>query len=108
LPTGAESLFTANLYGKALLEMIALYEHLDNDSAAHECHLAYDEMKSRVESIAWDGEWYVRYFDDEGNPLGSSKNIYGQISLNAQSWPVFQALPLLNEAVERWIRYTKG
>ncbi|HEY44921.1 MAG TPA: glycosyl transferase [Anaerolineae bacterium] len=88
MPTGAESLFTANLYGKALLEMITLYEHLDNDSAVDECHLAYNEMKSRFESVAWDGEWYVRYFDDEGNPLGSSKNTYGQISLNAQSWPV--------------------
>jgi cellobiose phosphorylase len=88
MPTGAESLFTANLYGKALLEMIALYEHLDDASAAHECRLAYDEMRSHVESVAWDGEWYVRYFDDEGNPLGSSKNTYGRISLNAQSWAV--------------------
>jgi cellobiose phosphorylase len=88
MPTGAESLFTANLYGKALREMMTLFEHLGDDADAHECHVAYEEMKSRVESVAWDGEWYVRYFNDEGNPLGSSKNTYGQISLNAQSWPV--------------------
>jgi cellobiose phosphorylase len=88
LPTGAESLFTANLYGKALSAMIALLEYLGDEACAREYCAAYDEMRSRFESTAWDGEWYVRYFDDEGNPLGSSKNIYGQIYLNGQSWPV--------------------
>jgi cellobiose phosphorylase len=88
LSTGAESLFTANLYGKALREMVILLEHLGEDSAALKQRVAYDEMKSRVESVAWDGKWYVRYFDAEGNPLGSSKNTYGQIYLNAQSWAV--------------------
>jgi cellobiose phosphorylase len=88
LPTGAESLLAANLYGKACREMMVLFEHLGDDSAAHEQRVAYDEMKSRVESVAWDGEWYVRYFDAEGKPLGSSKNTYGQIYLNAQSWAI--------------------
>jgi cellobiose phosphorylase len=36
LPAGAESLFTANLYGKALLEMIALLDYLGDGSAACE------------------------------------------------------------------------
>ena len=88
MPTGAESLFTANLYGKALLEIIALFEHLGDVSTAGEYRGAYEEMKSRFEAVAWDGEWYIRYIDAEGTPLGSSKNTYGQISLNAQSWPV--------------------
>ena len=88
LPTGAESLFTANLYGKALKEMELLLEYLDDRLAAEKYRAAYDEMKSCFESAAWDGEWYLRYFDAEGNPLGSAKNTYGQIYLNGQSWPV--------------------
>ncbi|NMC81018.1 MAG: glycosyl transferase, partial [Chloroflexi bacterium] len=88
LPRGAESLLTANLYGKALGEMAALLEYLGDDPAANEYRTAYQEMKARVEAVAWDGEWYLRYFDAEGNPLGSSRNTYGQIYLNAQSWPV--------------------
>lgn len=88
LPTGAESLFTANLYGKALLEMIALLEYLDDVNAASRYRADYETMKERVEACSWDGEWYVRYFDDQGEPLGSSKNRYGQIYLNGQSWPV--------------------
>lgn len=88
LPTGAESLFTANLYGRALFEMIALMEHLGDQNAVKEYRAAYDEMKSRVDSVAWDGEWFVRYFDAEANPLGSHKNAHGQIYLNGQSWAV--------------------
>jgi cellobiose phosphorylase len=88
LPKGAESLFTANLYGKALREMIALMEHLGEQPAVEGYRAAYEEMKRRVEAVAWDGEWYVRYFDAEGNPLGSHRNRHGQIYLNAQSWAV--------------------
>ena len=45
-------------------------------------------MKARVESAAWDGNWYTRYFQADGTPLGSAQNTYGQIYLNGQSWPV--------------------
>jgi cellobiose phosphorylase len=86
LPTGAESLFTANLYGWALREFIDLLDYLGLPT--DEYHIAYDKMKDCVEGQGWDGKWYVRYFDEQGKPLGSSKNTYGQIYLNGQSWPV--------------------
>jgi cellobiose phosphorylase len=88
LPTGAESLFTSHLYGRALLEMIALARHLDDQAAEKKFQTAYDEMRSRAEKVAWDGEWYVMYFDQEGNPVGSHRNEKGQIHLNGQSWAV--------------------
>ncbi|MEZ0396291.1 MAG: glycosyl hydrolase family 65 protein [Anaerolineales bacterium] len=88
LPPGAESLFTANLYGKALLEMIALLQHLGESQQIAEYLNAYNEMHTRVEQLAWDGEWYVRYFDHTGKPLGSRRNAHGQIYVNGQSWPV--------------------
>lgn len=88
LRPGAESLFTANLYGRALVEMIELAEQLGDGRAAAEHRAAYDEMKQRFEACAWDGEWYVRYFDWDGKPLGSHSNSASQIYLNGQSWPV--------------------
>ena len=88
LPTGAESLFTANLYGKALNEMVALLEHCADAATAEQYRDAYAEMQARVENTAWDAAWYLRYFDAQGNPLGSAQNTYAQIYLNAQSWPV--------------------
>ena len=103
LPTGAESLFTANLYGTALREFIALLEHLGQP--ADEYRTAYDEMKTRIEEHGWDGKWYVRYFDNEGAPLGSSKNTYGQIYLNGQSWAVISGFASSERATEamQWV-----
>ena len=88
LPPGAESVFTANLYGKALLEFTGLLEYLGDFAAAQEYRSEYEAMHARVESAAWDGNWYARYFQADGTPLGSAKNTYGQIYLNGQSWPV--------------------
>ncbi len=88
LPAGAESLFTANLYGKALREMMELAECLGDADGAQLYSSYYTEMGANVNRAAWDGEWYVRYFDHEGNPLGSKQNTAGQIYVNAQSWAV--------------------
>jgi len=88
LPTGAESLFTVNLYGRALLEMQELMDFLGEDKAARQYAEDYEQMKQRVEACAWDGEWYVRYFNADSSPLGSKNNQKGQIYINAQSWAV--------------------
>ena len=87
LPRGAESLFAANLYGKAVLELIELLEYLDSKKALF-YRKTYQEMKARVERFAWDGDWYVMYFDEKGKPVGSRRNEKGKIHLNGQSWPV--------------------
>lgn len=88
LRTGAESVFTANLYGRALLEMISLYQHLGDIDSAEKLVNWYDEMRQQVNQVAWDGDWYRRYFDADGSPIGSAQNEYGQIFTNAQSWSV--------------------
>ncbi|MFC1996379.1 GH36-type glycosyl hydrolase domain-containing protein [Chloroflexota bacterium] len=88
LRTGAESVFTANLYGRALLAMIELYQHLSMVVNAQHFENYYDEMRQRVNIEAWDGEWYIRYFDADGSKLGSKENREGKIYSNAQSWAV--------------------
>jgi len=88
LRAGAESLFSANLYGKALLEMLELMHHLGDAEAAARYTADYEAMRGRVNECAWDGQWYVRYFDADGSPLGSHTNEHGQIYVNGQSWPV--------------------
>jgi cellobiose phosphorylase len=88
LRTGAESLFVANMIGKALLEMIELARHVGDDESAAQYTDHYETMKQRVNQHAWDGEWYVRYFDADGSSLGSRSNTAGQIYLNAQSWAI--------------------
>jgi len=40
----------------------------------------------RVELSAWDGEWYLRAFFDDGTPLGSSSSAEMSIDSLPQSW----------------------
>jgi len=88
LPSGAESLFTAHLYGWALKELIALADWLGKEQEAEKLETWYQAMKETVNAVAWDGDWYLRYFDHKGEPLGSHQNQHGQIYTNAQSWSV--------------------
>ncbi len=45
-------------------------------------------MKLELEQTAWDGEWYLRGFFDNGAPLGSHTNVEARIDSIAQSWAV--------------------
>ncbi len=99
LRKGAESLFSANLYGKALLEMIDLQRHLGQADLAALYEKDYAVMRDVVNAVAWDGEWYVRYFDFDGTPLGSHQNSHGQIYVNGQSWPIISGFATPERAV---------
>ena len=43
-------------------------------------------LVQRIEGAAWDGEWYLRAFFDNGAPLGSSSNMEARIDSIPQSW----------------------
>lgn len=88
LKKGAESIFTACLYGKALLEIMELCDFLQYKEVKQSYMKMYEDMKARVNDKCFDGQWYIRYFDEKGEPLGSSKNLQGKIYVNSQSWSV--------------------
>ncbi|WP_341678351.1 glycosyl transferase [Niveibacterium sp. SC-1] len=88
LRTGAESNFISAQFGKALQEMTDIAEMLGDTSAASRYRQLYAEMKEIVNRETWDGEWFVRYYDHDGSPLGSKANQYGKIYINSQSWNV--------------------
>ena len=46
------------------------------------------DLKNAIDRKAWDGEWFVRAFDDQGEPWGSHKNEECQIDTISQSWAV--------------------
>jgi cyclic beta-1,2-glucan synthetase len=48
-------------------------------------------LAGKLESQAWDGDWYLRAFYDDGTPLGSNKNDECRIDSISQSWAVLSA-----------------
>jgi len=47
-----------------------------------------EKLAQALEAYAWDGEWYLRAFYDDGAKMGSHESIECQIDSIAQSWAV--------------------
>jgi cyclic beta-1,2-glucan synthetase len=45
-------------------------------------------LKEALEREAWDGDWYLRAFYDDGTPLGSARDSECRIDSIAQSWGI--------------------
>lgn len=84
----AESVFTSMLFCRAALEMIEIAEYTGEKELARMYRNWYEEMKKAINESCWDGEWYVRAFDDDGNVMGSKNCEYGKIFINSQPWAV--------------------
>lgn len=44
------------------------------------------DLVKAIETAAWDGEWYLRAFDDDGRPWGTAADNECRIDSIAQSW----------------------
>jgi cyclic beta-1,2-glucan synthetase len=63
-------------------------EQRGDDEHAAEFRAEMERLKEALEREAWDGEWYLRAFYDNGTPLGSAQSEECQIDAIAQSWGV--------------------
>jgi cellobiose phosphorylase len=114
LPIGAESLMTANLYGAALNELTEICKIMGKNDLANLFRDYHLEMRERVNRVAWDGEWYLSYFDETGQPLGSRSSAAGQIYAYGQAWPVISGFAtrerarLALDSVERKLNTRHG
>lgn len=62
-------------------------ERADVERATHYKQQAV-RLQAALEAEAWDGAWYRRAYDDDGNPIGSADNLECRIDSIAQSWAV--------------------
>ncbi len=84
----AESVMIAGLYLYATRDLAALYRWLRREADALRIDAHHAEMLARVETHAWDGEWYTRAFDAESRPVGSQACAEGKIFIESQAWCV--------------------
>ncbi|MFB6163082.1 MAG: GH36-type glycosyl hydrolase domain-containing protein, partial [Halococcoides sp.] len=84
----AASVMTGALYCRALDQAADLFEFLGDDDQAAAYRDDRDSMADLIDEVAWDGDHYIRGYDDEGRPIGASDNEFNQITLNAQTWSI--------------------
>jgi cellobiose phosphorylase len=82
-------------WGCGLLAELA--EHIGQQDVAGEMRLARSRLVERIRACAWDGNWFVRAFDDDGVAVGSAKTAdrddgEGRIFLNPQSWAMIAGI----------------
>ncbi len=59
--------------------------------AARQLQRHASDLQAAINNSAWDGQWFVRAFDDAGIPWGSQKNDECRIDSIAQSWSVLSS-----------------
>lgn len=66
-----------------------------------------DRLDSDIAKSAWDGDWFIRGFREDGQIFGSRKNDEGQMFLNPQTWAVMSGY-VSNEMAEQVMENTLG
>ena len=83
-----ESMMVSQQLIYALRQMTELAEMRGEQELVEKFTARIRQQEEALEKYAWDGDWYLRGLDDDGNPVGSHTAEHMRIWLNAQSWMV--------------------
>ena len=70
---------------------IPLCRQMDDEARATQFERQAAKLRTALATHAWDGDWYLRAFYDDGAPLGSAQNKECRIDGIAQSWSVLSS-----------------
>jgi cellobiose phosphorylase len=80
----AESVFIAGLFILAAQEMAEIAQRYRHQNDLPDYSAKAVDMEKAVWTSGWDGAWFLRAYDDYGNPLGSKEGEEGQIFIEPQ------------------------
>ncbi len=92
----AESVFIAGLYILASQEMQAITRKLGKQAEADTYQALELKMEQAVETAGWDGEWFRRAYDHNGQPVGSDVLSEGKIFIEPQGMCVMAGVGIEN------------
>jgi cyclic beta-1,2-glucan synthetase len=87
-----ESVWLGFFLHHVLMEFRDVARLRGDDIFAARCERYAFELAANLERHAWDGEWYLRAWFDDGAPLGSHRNTQCRIDSIAQSWAVLSGV----------------
>src|SRR3954451_6173578 len=82
----AESVFIAGLFVHSGQELAAIAKHrgLTSDTKCYLSQVA--KMETTIRQHGWDGEWFLRAYDDFGRKVGSNECAEGKIFIETQGF----------------------
>lgn len=90
----AESVFIAGMFVSIGREYVAILELLGKNDDAKKAQKYIDEMIGTVKKYGWDGEWFLRAYDDNGSKIGSKECKEGKIFIEPQGYCVMAKIGL--------------
>ncbi|MDF2842520.1 MAG: hypothetical protein K0R00_946 [Herbinix sp.] len=84
----AESVMIAGMFCYIGEEYVKLMAKTDNHSEAERITQEVEKMRAIIMEHGWDGQWFVRAYDDYGKKIGSDENEEGKIFIESQGFCV--------------------
>jgi cellobiose phosphorylase len=88
----AESVMVATLFTYAGPNYVSILKHLGKDDEAAAAQAEIDKMKKNVMESAWDGNWFLRAYDANGEKMGSKECEEGQIFIEPQGFAIMSEI----------------
>ena len=90
----AESVFIAGLFVHAARELAAIAGRRGLREEAERCLAEAAKMEQTIAQHGWDGEWFLRAYDDFGAPIGSKQCDEGKIFIESNGFCVLAGIGL--------------
>lgn len=97
----AESVMIAGMFAFIGLEYVKICEYLGKDDFAKTARKQINKMKETIMKYGFDGEWFLRAYDDFGNKVGSKENEEGKIFIEPQGFCVMAGIGLEDGTAEK-------
>jgi cellobiose phosphorylase len=97
----AESVFIAGLFVLAAKELAGIAERRGLKDEAERYRAEATKMDATVHEHGWDGEWFVRAYDDFGRRVGSRECDEGKIFIEPQGFCVIAGIGLEDGLAEK-------
>jgi cellobiose phosphorylase len=97
----AESIFIAGLFVQAAQELAAIVQHRHLSVEAQQCLMEAAKMKITVDQYGWDGDWFLRAYDNFGAKIGSRECDEGRIFIEPQGMCIIGGIGVEDGRAER-------
>ena len=95
--TRAESLMIAGLFLYAAREYASLCDLCGRADERERIEACAVSVREAIAHHGWDGEWFLRAWDDNGDPVGSRQCAEGKLFIESQGWCILGGVGIEGE-----------
>ncbi len=83
-----ESIWLGHFLHRILLDFVVVAQRMNDGERARRYEQRAQQLRDRLNTEGWDGEYYYGATKDSGEKIGSAHNAEGSVWLNPQTWAV--------------------